>query len=175
MKIYFIRHGNKERENENSPLTKKGIKQSKILGKRLNKFKFDEIYCSDLIRAKQTLKNAFPKPRNKIIIEESLNEFKTEVLKKDGKNLNDKKRLENLKKFLKKITENTSSEKNILIISHGNINRILLSFFLSLNLSKTIYFRQNETGINEISYSKKYKNWRLERWNDFSHLPKNLE
>ena len=38
----------------NTPLTKKGLKQAKAVAQRLKNYEFDEIFCSDLTRAKQT-------------------------------------------------------------------------------------------------------------------------
>ena len=54
MEIIFIRHAEKEETGEDPYLTKKGIKQAKHLSKRLKKDKFNEFYCSDMNRAKQT-------------------------------------------------------------------------------------------------------------------------
>lgn len=61
MNIYFIRHGNKNKEvtiNQfgypDQELSEMGIQESKVTGKHLSSIKFDAIYSSDLIRTKQT-------------------------------------------------------------------------------------------------------------------------
>jgi len=85
MKIYLVRHAQKEFEGENPPLTKKGIKQAKYLAKKLKKKRFDKFYCSNMLRTKQTCKIVSKKIKMKPIIEKSLNEYETEDIKKDFK------------------------------------------------------------------------------------------
>jgi len=176
MKIYLVRHAEKEHEGEDANLTKKGIDQAKVLGKKLKKIKFDEIYCSSLIRTKQTFDIAFKKSKQKIKIEKSLNEFRTKTMRKNPKEFDkeEEKHFNDLKKFLEKITKNPNSKKVILIIAHGFTNRFIFSILFDINHQKVLPFIQHETGINEIFYVEEYKNWRLEKWNDFSHLPKKL-
>ena len=61
MELYIIRHGQTFSNIKNiiqgqteGELTELGKKQASLLGKKLSKIKFNEIYCSDLNRAKQT-------------------------------------------------------------------------------------------------------------------------
>ncbi len=60
MKVYFVRHGQTEHnvqylhQNENAVLTDEGLKQAKILAKRLSKIPIDIILASPAQRAKQT-------------------------------------------------------------------------------------------------------------------------
>jgi broad specificity phosphatase PhoE len=63
MKIYLLRHGQSEYNTSNLintdpkikvPLTKLGVKQAEKAGEKLKKIKFDAIYVSDFLRAKQT-------------------------------------------------------------------------------------------------------------------------
>ena len=172
----FIRHAEKESLGENPYLTNKGIKQSKHLGKRLKKEKIDEFYCSDMNRAKQTANIISKIIGIKPEIEKSLNEFKSETIKKD-KNKWDKEEkghYNRLVSFLKKITKNPDGDKSILIIGHGITNRIILSYFLNLNLRNIIQFTQKETGINSLYWMEKFKNWRLKGWNDNHHIPLKL-
>ncbi|MBA1438347.1 MAG: histidine phosphatase family protein [Epsilonproteobacteria bacterium] len=62
MKLTLIRHGEvthpyqgRYNGHNNIPLSPRGLQDAKIVGKRLAKYHFDAIYCSDLPRAKQTL------------------------------------------------------------------------------------------------------------------------
>jgi broad specificity phosphatase PhoE len=177
MEIIFIRHAEKEETGENPHLTKKGIKQAKHLSKKLSRKKFKEFYCSDMNRAKQTAEIVSKSIKKKPKIEESLNEFKSEILTKD-KNKWDKREKEHysdLISFLKKITRNTSEKKSILIIAHGVTNRLILSYFLNLNIKRIIQFRQSEGCVNSIYWFDKFKNWRLKIWNDNNHIPKKLK
>lgn len=59
--IYLVRHGTTEwnekkliQGSKDSPLTRKGMEDIKILSEKLKNIKFDYIYSSDLLRAKRT-------------------------------------------------------------------------------------------------------------------------
>lgn len=56
MIIYLIRHAEQESDlcNDNTPLCALGREQAKRLGERLSGYRIDELYSSDLLRAKQT-------------------------------------------------------------------------------------------------------------------------
>ena len=79
-----------------------------------------------------------------------------------------------LKNFLKRITKNPTSEKKVLIVAHGNTNRLILSILLELGLKNLVRFGQLETAINKVYWLDSFKNWRLTLWNDIHHLPKRL-
>lgn len=176
MKIYLVRHGEKELEGENPNLTSRGFKQAKHLAKRLSKIKFDKFYCSNMNRAKQTSIPVSKKIKMKPKVEKSLNEYESEDIKKDISKwkISEKKRVKELYKFLDKLIVNTKKEESILIIAHGITNRIIASYLLDLDLKKLIRLRQYETGISVLNWSEKWKNWQLVKWNDFSHIPKKL-
>ncbi|HLD15461.1 MAG TPA: histidine phosphatase family protein [Candidatus Nanoarchaeia archaeon] len=177
MEIIFIRHTEKEEFGEDPYLTKKGIKQAGYLANKLKKIKnFNEFYCSDLNRAKETAKIISKKIKIKPKTERSLNEFKSEIIKesKSKWRREEKSHYKELIFFLKKITKNPKDKKSILIIAHGLTNRIILSYFLNLNLKNIIQFRQSEGGFNSIYWIDKFKNWRLKIWNDNNHIPEKL-
>ncbi len=54
MRIILVRHGETNQNIEALPLTEKGIIQAKLLANELKNYSFDEVYSSDLLRAKQT-------------------------------------------------------------------------------------------------------------------------
>ena len=67
MKLYMIRHGQSEGNLANvlcgwaqMPLTPKGEDDARRAGKVLEGISFDKVYCSDLIRARQTCAIALP-------------------------------------------------------------------------------------------------------------------
>lgn len=173
MEIIFVRHAEKEKIGEDPELTDNGIKQAKFLAKRLKKIKFKEFYTSDMKRAKQTSVIVSKKIGIKPKIVPALNEFKSETMKtsKNKWNKEEKNHYKELISFLEKITKNPSEDKSILIIAHGLTNRIIVSYFLELPMEKTIRFRQVETNINSIYWAKKFKNWRMKKWNDGNHIP----
>lgn len=61
MNIYLIRHGrqNSPKCNIDVPLDEIGRWQAKLLAKRMKLYPVDAVYCSDLIRAKETVQIAF--------------------------------------------------------------------------------------------------------------------
>ncbi len=176
MEITFIRHAEKEELGEDPFLTKKGIKQAKYLARKLKKEQFDEFYSSDLNRSKQTADIVSRKIKLNPKIEKSLNEFKSEMIKKDEKEWTreEKKHYSQMISFLKKMTKNPDEDKSILIIAHGITNRIILSYFFGLEIKKLVPFIQSESGLNSIYWVKKFKNWRLKTWNDNHHIPRRL-
>lgn len=177
MRLVFVRHAEKGEIGEDPYLTKKGVKQAKHLAKRLGKERFDEFYCSNLNRSKQTADIISKKIGLKPKIEKSLNEFQIEVLKKPKSKWTkeEKSHYKSLIEFLKKITKNPKIGKDILISGHGITNRIILAFFMDFGLKNSIRFTQKEATINTIYWPKKYPNWRLDFWNDDNHVPKRLK
>ena len=176
MEIIFIRHAEKEEIGEDPYLTKKGVKQAKHLAKRLKKNAFDEFFCSNMNRAKQTAEIISKKIRINPKIEDSLNEFKSEIINKNRNRWGKKENIHHNKLifFLKKITKDPNENKSILIIAHGITNRIILSNFFDLNIKKLVRFRQREGTINSMYWAEKFRNWRLSVWNDNSYIPKKL-
>ncbi len=176
MKIYLVRHAEKESEGENPNLTKKGIKQSKYLAKRLKKKRFEKFYCSDMNRAKQTAEIVSKQIRLKPKIEKSLNEYESSDIKRPLSKWDkeDSKRYKKLILFLNQITKNPEDEKNLLIICHGITNRIILASLLNMPMKRIIVFFQHETCIDKLDWSEKFTNWRLKGMNDYSHLPRTL-
>ena len=181
MRVFFVRHAEKEKISEDPSITAKGIKQANLLAKRLKTWEFDEFYCSDMKRVKQT---AFIVSRKINMIpkfEKSLSEFRHRFIEGGKKlwNKEEKKHYEELTSFLNKIAKEPESEKSILIISHGVVNRLILAHFLNLDMVKTVPFNQSETGISCIEWSDEDKNWedkkwRVQLWNDNQHIPVRL-
>jgi broad specificity phosphatase PhoE len=177
MKLLIIRHAEKIKDEHGSSLTKKGFKQAKYLAKTLKKIKIDEFYCSELKRARETAEIVSKKIKLKPKIEESLNEYRFRDLKVNFKGAPKeyKDRLPRLKKFIEKITKNPDKKRTILIIAHGITNRIIFSNLFNLEPKRLIGFMQKETGITEIEWNEKHKNWRLWFWSNNSHLPNKLK
>lgn len=67
MKVYFIRHGQSEGNRQKrhcgwtaTPLSELGHQQARNANAYLKDIPFDRIYCSDLLRARQTCEDALP-------------------------------------------------------------------------------------------------------------------
>ena len=177
MNIYLVRHAEKESEGENPHITKKGILQARYLAKRLKKIKFDEFYCSELNRSKETSAIVSKAIKMKPKVESSLNEYESSDVKREVSKWTkeERERYKKLKKFLYKIANKPNQDKNILILAHGITNRIIMSYLLNIPMKRIIVFRQDETCIDLLFWFDKFKNWRVEKINDTHHLPRRLD
>jgi len=176
MKIIFVRHG-KTTEKGSNWLIKRGRMQIKELAKKLKRFKIDKIYASDLARAKQTAKIISNELKLPVILTSSLREHSSKILRENKKywNKEEKEQFKELKSFLKEISKKPNKDETILLIDHGNTNRLIISHFLKMSTKKLLFFRQKNSCINMIYWTEKFKNWRLEIMNDYSHLPEKLK
>ncbi|GEM_PF-4533455 len=166
LNVYLIRHG--EKDSEGKSLSKRGIKQVKLLAKRLGKIKFNKIYSSDLDRCKQTTEIINKKIKLPVIYEPGLREVKGGVKEFPRKH---KKEIKNIKKVYNRLIK---EKGNILVSSSGIVNRILLSMFLKIDPSKA-NFIQNPTGVNLIDKNPEKKRFRILYINETSHLPDKLK
>ena len=174
MKIILVRHGKHESETHNGKLLSKGKKQAKLLSKKLKKNSIKEIYSSDLERARETaeiLKNKLKIPLTITVV---LREWESKTIKQDRKKWKkeDKDNLKRLDKFLNEITKN--KEENLLIVAHGQLNKIIMARLLNINPVKLVPFMQDNTGMDVLEWNEYFHNWRLILMNDTSHLDNNL-
>lgn len=166
LNIYLIRHGEKDKEGK--VLSKRGIKQVKLLKKRFSEIKIDKIYSSDLERCIQTTKILNKNQNVPVKYEERLREVKgivKEFPKKHKKEINK----------IKKVYEKLKKEKgNILVSSSGIVNRILLALFLEIKIEKA-NFIQNPSGVNLIQKNLEKNKFKIIFINETSHLPNKLK
>ena len=178
MKLTIVRHGETidnisgiVQGQTHSKLTKCGIKQAKLVGKRLRKEEFDLIISSDLGRAVQTT-NEIVKyhPKTKVDFSQYLRELTSGIF--DGKPTIERQRdrwrkkknfydykpqggesfhdLEaRIKVFLKNLLFN-HKEKNILIITHGRWAKIMLNVLDKNNRKKYQFLKILNTSVSQI-------------------------
>ena len=79
--IYIVRHGqtdwNKQKVMQGQidvPLNETGKEQARELGEKLKDIVFDHIFCSPLLRTRQTLENLKLKSNTRIIYDDRLKE-----------------------------------------------------------------------------------------------------
>lgn len=157
--IYIVRHGETEwnvkklvQGQTDIPLNKKGESQAKDLGKNLKKIKFDAVYSSDLLRAKQTAQLIMLEKKLAVETSELLRERrfgKLEGQTRDQANkiykiwedLNLQQRLsfrpfkryetdnEVITRFITFVREVAASRlrQTILVVTHGAVMRIFLN------------------------------------------------
>lgn len=162
--IYIVRHG--EKTEDGQILTERGKKQTKLLAKRLVKMKINNIYSSDFNRCIETAEIIKKKLKLSYKLEKDLREVPSLVKEQPEKY---KKEIDKIKKFWKKVTK---EKGNILLVSSGIVNRILISFALDIK-SNHANFMQYPTGLTKIEKinEKRYRIWHI---NDSSHLPDKL-
>lgn len=146
MKIYVVRHGQTEwnvlkkmQGSADIPLNEKGIDQAKQTKQNLNNINLDIVFCSPLIRAKQTAEIIIEGRDLNIVYDERLRERnygEFEGTSKSSFNYNDfwayNKNLkydiaENVQDFFSRIynfldeIKTNYSDKNILIVCHAGV------------------------------------------------------
>lgn len=136
MRIFLVRHGEAIKLENDSILTKKGLKQSKNVAKALAKIPIDLVFTSNLTRATQTLEE-YKKLNGSVKVEISpeISEIYRVIIggpEKEGTSENreekDKTRSDNFFANLLKL-----KKENIAIFSHGNIIRYFLSKALNVD------------------------------------------
>ncbi|MGV8162876.1 MAG: phosphoglycerate mutase family protein [Candidatus Nanoarchaeia archaeon] len=162
--ITFIRHGEAKKYKKNDSkypgpgLTKKGILQAKKTGKYLSSFKFNRIYCSDMIRAIETAKEIKKYQKCKISYHRELAEVNKIIyeskVKDRGKLKTNIKRAESALEFFRMILVNNKNKK-ILIVAHGNAIRALIGVSLNFKLSDAPHLGMNNCAISTLFFNGK--------------------
>ncbi len=197
MLLVIVRHGETDANisrvlqgHLDSELSLRGILQVKKLAERLEEKKFDQIFCSDLIRARQTAA-AILQGRNTPIVYRSelrersygvyqgqpLEKFE-EALKNSGQSreefcpekgesyLDVEKRVAT---FLDEIFA-THESQSVLLVAHGGTNRVILKQLLQKSFSEVFRIEQNNTCINEIDIAVSSKTIVAQTLNCTAHL-----
>ena len=157
--LYFVRHGSTDwNDHRNSagekapkfqgrvdiPLNAKGIAQAQLMAEQLKDIKFDRVLCSPLKRAKQTCNLIYhgkvPVEIDERLIERDFGEF--EGLTSADFDFADfcnrypkqKSRAESIPEVEKRVFSlldelKKQPEQNVLIVSHGGVGCVLLSYF----------------------------------------------
>jgi len=166
------------------PLTPLGIEQSKILSKRLSHEKFDRIFCSDLFRAKETLRlsgAAAPttysqdlREKNYGLLEgrkweENPDDWAQHIdpyaLAPNGESALDvQKRVVN---YFDTDIKN-SGAKHALIVSHHGPIMLLSCHLLSIPIENWRSLRMGNAGLSRFDFEE--GRFRLTLWNSLSHL-----
>lgn len=184
--FYIVRHGQTEYNINNimqgftvdSPLTKKGQEQAERIGKELSHVHFDEVFSSDLTRAKRTAEIITLERKLAVKTTEALREqcygkyegqpyeviqSELKALLDEYERLNDGKKwhfqleegmetdAESLSRFITFIREISVAypEKTILIVSHGDVIRYFL-----IHIGYATYSQLGVESIGNCSYVK---------------------
>ncbi len=185
--IYLARHGEtawsisgQHTGLTDIPLTKNGEENAKRFGERLASIKFEAIYCSPLLRAKQTCELAGFAPLMQI--EPDLAEWDygnyegrtlAEIQKERpdwnifrdgcpaGESISDiSKRADRLVLRLKKV-----DNANVLLFSHGHMLRVLAVRWLALSAEYGRFFILQPTSLSILGYDHNLNEPVIRLWN----------
>jgi len=206
MILYLVRHGeslankNLFHHKPETPLSKKGVEQAKIVTERLKNIKVDFVYSSPLKRAKQTAEIISKRKNLSVEFWEDLREIRVPS-KVWGKPLDDKEIViideQSLQSFLmgkRYSDEETFAElsargqsvlnhllkehkdQKVLCVSHGTMTKMIVARILFGNkLTPKIFvvLRKHLWANNTgitICEYTEKYGWTLNTWNDTSHL-----
>ncbi len=131
MKLYLIRHGSIDKENPEKPLSERGIMQAKAVAEELKNYNFEKVYCSNLLRTKQTCEyytKDYIEDKRLREIQGTLNGKKFEP------EYDSKEREEQDRKNADEIFDELIKNKgNIAVFCHGNVIVYYLNKVLKLN------------------------------------------
>ncbi len=116
-------------------LSKRGVKQTKLLSKRFKDVRFSKIYSSPLERCKQTTDIINKQHSLPVVYDEGLKEVSGKIKEFPEKH---KKEIAIIKKFYSKLIK---EKGKILVSSSGIINRILLGMLLGIPINKTNFIQ----------------------------------
>lgn len=173
MKLFLIRHGEAKVMENDAPLTKKGLEQSKAVAQRLKNYEFDEIFCSDLTRAKQTCEEYLKLTNKKANYTEDLREIYRVIVGGSEKEGTSEGREERDKKIADQIFNQLSSKKgkNILIFTHGNLIRYFITKSTNFDPKKSWDgLKLHPSSISIINFENEKTT--IKTINSISHLPK---
>lgn len=197
MNLYLIRHGRQNSTlcNVDVPLAEEGKMQGDLLGKRLEKYHIDAIYSSDLLRAIETAKiinkhlgvtHVIKKELREISFGQLTGKSNDDIQKEFANFFREQDKLindipypggengEDVCNRMYPVIQNIakSEYKNVVIVTHGNAIRAILTKILGIEYSKKPLFANTleNCSITQLKYVRRKDRFYLERLNDYAHL-----
>lgn len=195
MNFYFVRHGETDENVKKTyygatdvSLNIRGIEQCLKLQHKLKDVKFDKIYCSERLRARETAEMVAGESKESIVYDERINELNFGVF--EGKTYEEIKSLypeeckeweqqwkefcpkggesylmfyHRIKNFMEEIKE--LSAENVLIVTHGGVIRSVYAYILNEDLDLYWKFSSRNADISIIKY--KYRDFFID---SISHI-----
>jgi broad specificity phosphatase PhoE len=147
-RFYFVRHGDAYDEMgiqlEDYALNNNGRIQALQLARRLRDNKFDAMYCSKIKRSMQTCEIVNDVHKMDVIYNSKLNEVGGEIWPQPGVIAEPEslasydKALQNISGVFKKLKEDHKNQE-VIIFTHGNWIRVLLSHILAKGSHETFF------------------------------------
>lgn len=186
-KVYLLRHGQSEANvrgilagpDNSVNLSDKGVRESRIVSKHLQKIEFTQIYTSPISRCIQTI-NALiiAKPQIPLLIEERIQEMnygdwngkelKALSKKREWKSIQNQPSkfkfpqgesfLQLRKRVQSFLTEIETLQGPVLVVSHGDVIKMMLTCTLNLSTDNFQKFLIEPASVSIINYESKVKN-----------------
>ncbi len=168
-----------------SPLTALGRRQAKALGEAISIYQPDSVFCSDLGRAKETLRGMGLPRTTRLFYSSLLREKSYGVLEgvpwkrvngwreyhadpyksaEGGESMLDVAK--RLLPFFRKIQQRR--EETVLIVTHHNPLAVLLCDFLGMHYKEWRRFKLSLAGVSEVVFEEGL--WRVAKLNETGHL-----
>jgi len=200
VKVYVVRHGDREKGNyfnkylkhQDEPLSESGETKAKMLCSYFKNINVSGIYTSEYLRTEQTakyvaeLKNITPKKDRR------LNEIDTGVIE----SLSDDEIKKQYPKFWTDFSSYTQDVRfpdgetgeevklrqkellddilkygqDVLLLSHSGYIRLLACHILGIPVYKRHQFKVDFCGIMELYYDDENKFWRIIKWNQIAEI-----
>lgn len=198
--LWLIRHGETDWNLQgrfqgvsDQPLNQNGETQARSLAGRLDKMRFDAMYCSDLIRVQRTAELALNGNIDNLRLDARLQEFnfgRWEGLTWDGIReqdpaglkqwINDREKnphggerisdmVNRLDNFLADLREKHSDDDHILIFAHGGALAVMICILMENDPERWWQYRFLNCALNEVLLLP--HGTVLARLNDTRHLP----
>ena len=186
-KVYLLRHGQSEANvrgilagpDNSVNLSDKGVRESRIVSKHLQKIEFTQIYTSPISRCIQTINSLISaKPQIPLLIEERIaemnygdwngKELKALSKKREWKSIQNQPSkfkfpqgesfLQLRKRVQSFLTEIERVPGPVLVVSHGDVIKMMLTCTLDLSTDNFQKFLIQPASVSIINYESKVKN-----------------
>jgi len=171
MKLFIIRHGEKESDEFHSNLTPKGIEQASKVAEFLKKEKFDKLFSSSNPRSIQTGQIISKQSGVPLKIINSIKELPKNIFFQEESEWGEESKeiINNIRKF---IDDLGIQNEDVVLSLNAGLNRAILSIILDIPLNKTVQLTQDIACLNLLEYKEIYgkKRWCVRLLNDTCHL-----
>jgi broad specificity phosphatase PhoE len=175
-----------------SPLTALGLQQAEALGRRLRRLPVDELYSSDLGRAVRTAEIIGAACQKQVHLESDLRErhmglFQGLTWDEMAERFPQERDAYNRTGFYESVPEGETAQQRsdrsvriltaiaerhrdqtVVVVTHGGFLMGFLEFVLGMPSGSGKRFKKQNGSFNSFEYAG--SRWRLETWNDLSHL-----
>lgn len=195
MRFFFLRHGKKAEgeyynpllRHQDQPLSSQGRKQAAKLKKYFSRHPIRSVYVSEYLRTEQTARPLANRLKLDPIVDPRLNEIDNGIAEKlypeelrelhpdvwrayqsrecDFRWPEGETGREAQERIVGFVAEHADQDRDILVVAHDGIIRLLVCFVLGLPVYRRFSFQVDPASITEIEWDRAGGCWRLIRFN----------